>query len=254
MAVSIKDVSFKRAELLPRTKLDLVVEALDGAGKTFFGLTGPGPVALHDFENGLHRALQGFPSDRLEKLELYPFEYDFPRTLRLPGSDMTKALAEVSGPIWDQFVINSRAAVEKCRTNVVDTGGAVWELLRMARLGKLTQVMPINYMPVNLEFKELLQVLHRSPANNIWLHRLKPLYENDKQVPGKFDRAGYGDMAFEVDAVLRLTYDEMDGLRLRFGKCANRALTGTVVTGQENISFPKIAAMIYPNVDKKNWE
>lgn len=255
MAVSIKDVTFKRAELVAPAKLDLIVEGLDGSGKTFFGLTGPGPIAHHDLlDNGLHRALQGLTQEKLDKLELYPFEYDFQRTQALPGTEKSSALAEVSRSIWEEFVINARASVEKCRTNIIDTGGAVWELLRLARLGKLTQVLPLQYTNVNVEFKELVQVLHKSSANNIWIHRLRPLYENDKVVPGKFDRSGYGDMAFEVDAVLRLSYDEMDGLKLRFGKCANRALTGTTIVGQAQISFPQIATMIYPNSDPKIWE
>lgn len=254
MAVSIK-TEFKKAELTPRTKLDIVVEGLEGTGKTFFGLTGPGPVALHKLEDGLHRAIQGFSAETLEKLELYPFEYDFARTLKLPGADLSKGMVEQSADVWTEFVANARASVEKCRTNIIDTGSAVWELLRLARHGKLTSIIPVQYTALNLEFKELLQVLHKSSANNIWLHKLKPAYDAaDKKIPNVYEREGFGGIAYEVDAVVRLTFDDLDGLKLRFGKCANRALTGTFVTGQENISFAKIATMIYPNTDKKYWE
>lgn len=257
MGVSIKDVSFKRADLgTIRTKIDVIVEGLEGSGKTFFGLTGPGPVAIHDFDDGIHRAIQGLSAEQRGKLELYPFEYDFDRILKLPGTEkVNQPMVERSGPIWEEFVINARASIERCRTNIIDTGGAVWELLRLARQGKLTQVMPIQYTAVNLEFKELLQALHKSPANNVWIHRLKPAYDAaDKKIPNVYERQGFGDMASEVDAVLRLSYDDFDGLKLRFGKCANRALTGTYVVGQENISFPKIAAMIYPETDTKYWQ
>lgn len=255
MGVSIKDVQFKKAELSSPTKIDLIVEAMDGAGKTFFGLLGPGPVALHDFDNGLHRALQGLTDEQKVKLELYPFEYDFERTLMLPGTDISTGLSKRSADAWEEFVINARASVEKCRTNIIDTGGHVWELLRLARLGKLTQVMPVQYTAVNMEFKELIQALHRSPANNVWIHRLKPAYDAaDKKIPNVFERDGYQSMSYEVDAVLRLTYDDMDGLRLRFGKCANRSLTGTTVMGADKITFPQIAAMIYPNTDTKYWK
>jgi hypothetical protein len=255
MAVSIRKPEFKRAEFTSPRKLDVIVEALDGVGKTFFGLTAPGPIAIHDFDGGLHRAIQGFSKERLESLELYPFEYDITRTLKLPGEDASRGLVERAADVWTEFVLAARASVDKCRTNVIDTGSAVWELLRLARLGKLTQVMPVQYTQVNLEFKELIQTLHKSPANNVWVHRLKPAYDaQDKKIPNQFDRQGFGDMAFEVDAVLRLTYDDFDGLRLRFGKCANRSLMGTYVTGAENISFAKIASMIYPNTDRKYWE
>lgn len=256
MAVSIKDVPFKRADLSStRTKIDIVVEGLEGSGKTFFGLTGPGPIAIHDFDDGIHRAVQGLSSERRESLELYPFDYDFERILKLPGTDISKGLIDRSAETWAEFVINARAAVAKCRTNIIDTGSATWELLRLARLGKLIQVMPVQYTNVNLEFKELLQALHRSPANNIWIHRLKPAYDAaDKKIPNAYERQGFGDMASEVDAVIRLSYDELDGLKLRFGKCANRALTGTYITGQDKISFPQIAAMIYPATDTKYWD
>lgn len=255
MAISIKDVTFKRAEFIPPTKIDLIVEALDGAGKTFFGLTAPGPISFHNFDDGLDRAIQGFPKDRLEKLELYTFDYDFARTLKLPGADISKGLIEQSAEVWAEFAVNARTSLARCRTNVIDTGSAGWELLRLARLGKLTQVMPVQYTAVNLEFKELIQALHRSTSNTIWLHRLKQAYDAaDKKIPNSYERQGFTDMAYEVDAVLRLSYDEMDGFRLRFGKCANRSLTGTYVTGADKISFPQIAAMIYPQTDKKYWE
>jgi len=256
MAVSIKEVPFKKIELVSPTKIDLVVEGLDGSGKTYFGLTGPEPIAHHDLmDNGLHRALQGFPKDKLEKLELYPFEYDFTHNLALPGTDASKGLKAVSAEPWMEFVTNVRAAAVKCKTNIIDTGSAAWELLRLARLGGLTQIMPIEFTKVNYEFKDLLQILHKSPANNIWIHRLKPSYDaSDKKVPGSYERQGFSDIAYEVDAVVRLIYDDMDGLSLRFGKCANRALTGTTVVGADKISFAQIATMIYPNSDKKCWE
>jgi hypothetical protein len=255
MALSVKDVKFTPLQIEAPTKLDLVVEGLDGVGKTFFGLTAPGPVAVHCLEDGMDRALTGFPPAMLEKLQaagLYKFDYEFPMTRALPGGS-DKSLVEACGAVWAEFAVNARASVDKCRTNIMDTGSRAWELLRLARHGKLTQVMPIQYTQVNLEFTELLQVLHRSQANNIWLHRLKPAYEKDKLVAGKYERQGFGDIGYEVDAVLRLTFDEMDGLRLRFGKCVNRALTGTTIMGAENITFPKVAALIYPSRPEEFW-
>lgn len=255
MALTVKEVPFKKLEMVSPTKIDLVVEGLDGSGKTFFGLTGPGPIAHHDLmDNGLHRALQGFSREQLDQIELYPFDYDFTHTLALPGTDGSKGMKVLAVDPWAEFVTNVKAAAEKCRTNIIDTGSAAWELLRLARMGQLIQVMPLDYTKANYEFKDLLQVLHKGRANHIWIHRLKPSYDAaDKKVPNSYERQGFADIAYEVDAVVRLSYDE-EGMRLRFGKCANRSLTGTVISGADNITFPKIATMIYPNTDKKHWE
>lgn len=253
MSLSVKspEVKFERYAASPPTKINMTVDSLAKDGKTRFALTAPGPTAYHDFDFGLHGVADKFPD-----LELYHFPYQFPATLRLPGTEFS-SLSEAAGKIWTEFITNVRASVERCRTVVVDTGTKTWDLIRLARLGKLTQVLPVQYTAVNAEYNELIQQLHRSKANIIWLHRLKAKYEDDKKT-GEFERSGYNDMAFEVDTVLRLSYDESkkgeEGFRAKIGNCRpNRLLQGTEIVGAD-ISFPKLGAILYPATSEETWK
>ena len=244
------EVVFTRAVAKPPSKLNLTIDGPEKTWKSHTSLTAPGPIAYHSFENGLHRVIDKFPDK-----EIYSFEYSFPATLKLPGTELA-GLSDASTKVWTEFVTNLRASVERCRSIVIDTGTKAWDLLRIARLGKLTQVMPIQYTAVNQEFNELVQVLHRSPANIIWLHRVKPVYENDKKT-GEVVRAGYGDMAFEVDAVIRMlpveSKNPAEQVQVRFGACgSNRKLSGSVLEGEP--TFATIATAIYPSTNEENWK
>ena len=63
------------------------------------------------------------------------------------------------------------------RTISVDTATELWELLRMARFGKLTQVMPYQYGPVNAEFRSLIRMAYASDKNLILLHKMRKVYK-----------------------------------------------------------------------------
>lgn len=247
--VTTKEVVRTRAVTTPPTKLNITIDGPEKSWKTYTSLTAPAPIDYHTFEHGLHRAIHHFP----EK-EIYGFEYSFPTTLKLPGTEAT-SLSDGANLIWTQFVTNLRSSIANARSIVIDTGTKAWENLRLARHGKLTQIMPIQYTAMNAEFNELVQLLHRSPANIIWLHRVKAEYEDDKKT-GELIRAGYGEMGFEVDAVVRMVMDESkppeEQVQARFGLCgANRKLNGAPISEP---SFLNIAKAIYPTADENNWK
>jgi hypothetical protein len=254
VAVSIggppKEVEFKRVEKMPSTKITLTVDGLPKTRKTTFALTAPGPICFHNFDFGLNGVVDPF----LEKKEIYSFDYPFQSTMKLPGSEWA-SMSEGAGKLWTEFVKNYRASLEQMRTVVVDTGTKAWELIRLARLGKLTQVMPLQYTAVNQEFQDLLSLGQRSAANVLWIHRLKPEYVDDKQT-GNHIRTGFGDIAFEVDAVIRMSADPnvqgSDTFRAKIGTCRQKLLQGVELIG-DNITFPNVAKLMLPEVDEKNW-
>jgi hypothetical protein len=244
------EVQFNRYVAAPPKKLNLSIDSMEKAGKTRFALTAPGPTAYHDFDFGLNGVADKFPD-----LELYPFDYSFATTLKLPGT-ASKSITDYASEVWQEFVTNLRASIDRCKTIVIDSGSSAWPLLRLARLGKLTQVMPIQYTAVNQEFQALCQMLHRSDANILWLHRLKEEYKDDKKTGGLV-RQGFGDIAFEVDAVMRLLVDENkaddSAFTLQFGACRpNRLLQRKEITGTD-ISFAKVAALMYPSTKESDW-
>ncbi len=46
---------------------------------------------------------------------------------------------------------------KEIKSIVIDTASEAWELVRLARFGKLTQVMPQHYGPVNTEFRDMIK-------------------------------------------------------------------------------------------------
>ena len=53
---------FTRANSVVRRRLILSIEALEGAGKTRFTLTAPGPIAFLNFDYGLEGVIGSVPS------------------------------------------------------------------------------------------------------------------------------------------------------------------------------------------------
>ena len=95
----------------------------------------------------------------------------------------------------------------KIRTLIIDTATEAWELCRLAEFGKLTQVMPHHYTTVNSEFKALIKAADENiRLNSIWIHKKKKEYKTGSSGKdswsGKWERAGFGDMAFLVDVNL----------------------------------------------------
>ena len=139
------------------------------------------------------------------------------------------------------------------RTVVADTASEIWELLRLARFGKLSQVMPMHYGPVNAEYKELLRKAANSDKNVILLHRMKSEYVDEKRT-GKYERTGFGETGHIVQANLRCYRDSDNEWHVMVRDCRQNAL----LAGEELVgpmaSFPFFASMVYPESDIGEWE
>ena len=241
------EVQFTRYNAVPPKKINMTVDGAGKEGKTHFSLTSPGPIAYHDFDFGLHGVADKFPD-----VELYHFPYEFSSTNRLPGASQ-EPLPDKAAKIWKDFVTNATASTQRCKTVVIDQGTRLWDLLRIARLGKLVQVPAIQYVNVNMEFDDFIQRIHRSPANIVWLHRIKPVYKNNEETD-EMERAGYKGVGYDVDVVLLPKYTDKDGFTLTVSDCrVNRTIQGTVLKNEE-ISFLNVAMKMYPNTSEENWK
>lgn len=253
-AVAARKVEFVKAGTEPARRM---VISLDGApkdGRTHFCLTAPGPISLHSFDLGYEGVVEPFAATK----DIYPFNYTVPMTTRLPGSGLT-TLADPAARVWEDFVYDFRAAVEQMRTVVVDSMSVAWELCRLARLGKLTQVLPVQYTAVNAEFRQLVQFALAAPnkPNVIFIHRLKAEYKDDKKT-GNFERAGFGDIDADVQSVLRTSRDYskegIDQFSVTIQECrANFLASNKKFTGKD-MTFSKVATAIYPNTKEEDWQ
>jgi hypothetical protein len=267
--------SFTSTITAPDPRLIASVSGLEKQGKNHFAFTAPGPIACLSFDTGTEGVIEKFRKgfgDNKPK-DIYLADYD----VNLPGGADLKQIADAAQAIWVKFRKDYEWAIRNARTVVADTGTEIWEILRIARFGKLTQVMPHQYGPVNAEFRKLVKLAFDvKNVNAIWLHKLKAEYDTKTVVvagqtkevsnkTGKLVRSGFGDIpflvqfnavvhrdselrdwdpgksSFRLHPVPRATDD--NGFRLTvLDSRHNGELSGTVLEG-ELLNFPQLAAL-----------
>lgn len=242
--MALKDLLYTKTK---QEGILLSVEGLQKTGKTEFGLSMPDPLFILNLNLGLEGVIEKHVKTGkiiYEKRILIPYTKD------LPGQGIM-ILPTAAAEKWKEAILTTQEAVhDKTVSSIfIDTGSELWDLLRIARLGKLAQVLPVQYASVNAEFRQLLQLLLCSGKNVVLSHKVKPEYVNDQKT-NRFERAGFADVGFDVQVELRaerdLKRDGDDQFSLTFMDCrANKELKGTQLVGKE-ATFGNIVKRIFP--------
>ena len=154
---------------------------------------------------------------------------------------------------WNQYINDYKAFLNsgKIRTIIHDTSTESWELLRIARLGKLIQVMPINYAAVNMEYREMVRLAYDSSVNLVLINKVKKEYVND-QATGKYVRAGFGDTGFLVQVAVK-AFKDREGFKLQILNCRpNPEVEGQILQG-DKATFLGLAMTIFPESQSEDW-
>jgi len=206
-------------------RLVVCTTASEKSGKTTFALTAPTPIAAISTDAGTIEIAKGFRR-KGRKIVLNQFR----PANEIIENEEKKAQAAAERE-WERMKASYTQVIEdtRFRSMVVDTATEMWELCRLARFGKLTQVMPHHYGPVNAEFKALINKAYdREDLNVILIHKVKKEYKalgkDGKEVfTGKWERAGFGDLPYIVDVNVKHFFQKavMEGDNLieeaRFG-------------------------------------
>jgi hypothetical protein len=233
---------FTRANGVVKRRMILSIEALEGAGKTRFTLTAPGPIAFLNFDYGLEGVVEAFQVRKPIYVASIKLDFD--------GSK--DQVVDAATREMKKFEVNYQTALKQARTIVIDTGTELWELMRLAAFGKLTQVLPHMYASVNQEMTRLIKLAYDSDANLLITHRLKEQWVNDKRT-GQFEFAGMKDVPFLVQAHVRLWQAE-DGYHLKVGKSRQNATVAGLELVNEMIDFPTLAQFVFPESSREQWE
>lgn len=231
-----------------KPRLVMLMQAMQKRGKTHFGLTMPGPIAFFNFDKGHEGVLEKFTDDKMILGNQYKAE-----------RNMTKELYEQH---WEKLKTDYYRAMDSnlVRSILFDTGTDVYELLRWARFGKLSQVKPHHYGPVNLEFKNMIEEALGADKNVMFLHRVKDEYINEVNT-GKKILAGPQWMPFEVQVVIEgFRWEEGDegitetkfGIRILDSR-HNPALNGMELR-DDMCSFPYLATLVFPDSELGDWQ
>jgi len=249
--------SYQIANAPPKHRLIVAVDGMEKSGKTNFALTAPGEIAYQSLDIGTEGVIDKFQTQKTIHLAQYRCLTEKGDT---PEITMKKAL-----PIWETFlddfrkVTIPRMKTGQVRTTVWDTGSEIWELQRLARLGKLTQVLPHHYTALNVEYQNLLKEVYLdTPGNLIILHRLKAEWKNDATGKGTktglYERKGFAETGFAVQVNAATWRDPKTGtFHLTVKDCRqNEKLMGLDLT-DEMATFPWLGVHVFPDSDLSDW-
>lgn len=240
---TLKVAGFEIADDTVQPRIVISVCGLEKQGKTHFALTAPGPIALFNLDIGTEGVVNKFVR---EGKQIAVYDMSMP--------DVNEAEA-----VWEKFAKAYRGVLKDkwVRTIVWDTATEMWELLRLARFGKLTQVMPYHYGPVNAEYRKLLRAAYDSNKNVILLHKMKAVYVNDKRT-SDYERAGFSDTGFLVQVNAQVYRDVADeentnpDFNLYIKDCRQNAeLAGFELAGPM-CNFATMASFILPDTDMED--
>ena len=248
-------------------RLTCCTEAPEKRGKSHWAFTAPGPVVgILSTDMGTREILRKFLPPATKKRFIYN---SIARAKDLLDDRADKNTIDRA---WGSARDCMAALVDnkQVRTIVLDTATELWELIRLARFGKLAQVLPHQYVTVNNEFSRTIMKLpaERDGLNCVFVHKVKREYKEGKDGKanwtGRSERAGFGDAAYIADVVLRhyrtdLDPDEHDGRRCRFGvkildsRYEPNNLIGLELEGEDN-NFGMLAMLAFPDTDPGYWE
>ena len=219
-------------------------------GKTHWAFTMPSPIAVIASDTGTREVAAKWK--RHGKKILY---YEFEVQRKSPD-------AAAHAKLWDDVEAAIRTVIRdtSIRGLLVDTGTEIWEQLRLARFGKLTQVMPHHYGPVNAEFRELLKAVQRRPGlNSVWIHKVKKEYKTNREGKdswsGKYERAGFTDFPFVADVIVEHYFEDTErefGTRVVDSRYETMTVNGMELTGDMN-NFATLGQLCFPETDEDYW-
>ena len=219
-------------EKLESNRLIMSITGEQKTGKTHFALTSPGPIALFDLDIGTEGVIHKFAGDK----DIFAKKYLFD----------TVAHAEQE-KMWDQFVKDYQAALSspQIKTIVIDTMSDVWEFIRLARFGKLTQIMPLRYVEVNSELRKMIRDAFTANKSLILLHKVREEYKNNNAT-GKMKLSGFSEAPYLVQLNLETFISEdYGGNAIRFIDSRHNPDLRGLELPAAGLDFSQILEMVY---------
>lgn len=229
----VPDKELKRRQVVSLT-------GYDKSGKTHFGLTAPGDIALFNLNNGLEGVVHKF-----EDKNIYEFRMNIPEELGVAGKDDETKRANKKAAIdmknmaimeIERFIEGWRWALmdPSIRTIIIDKLTELWLLYRVAEFGKATQVPAQLYNYLNAKFERRVNEIFQTEKNLIMINGMRAIYK-DKEPSGEYERDSYKNIGGLVQTNL---FIERDTKKLK-----------TPIPGQPNPGFKVIVENSRTNPD-----
>lgn len=166
------------ASPLAAKRIVLSLSGREKSGKTHWALAGAIECAMADGKPVFHICLDSNGPAVAGKLSRL---YGFP--INIAAYDRDGSTRDQHEALWKEVVSDMAKALAACAAGgyvILDTVTELWETLRLARFGKLSQVMPVRYDALNAEMRLLVRDVMNSQATVIFLNRFRDVYVNDK--------------------------------------------------------------------------
>ena len=193
----------------PRKKrMVAVIGGMEKTGKTTLAASGPDPVYVLGIDRGSEAI-----AVKSQGRTLYLKQYVSPKDLQP---------AEYAA-VWSMFKSDYYGVLKANKgTLVVDTETAMYELIRLATFGKLANVTPEQYGPLNAELNHMVDAAFNSDISVMFTRRTAPVYRG-REFTGQYEDAGWRQMPYAAEVRI-WTY------RCTVGMCPTaNPMTGTVL-------------------------
>lgn len=231
----------------------------DKCGKTYWACRAPSPICYINTDQGQ----EGVLDELVRKGLTCGAQFD---VILKPGRKKDEY-----EKTWDKFEAAFKTACESkvFRTIVIDTHTELWALLRLARFGKLSQVLPEHYAPVNSEFEEFTNYPKQFQGlNAVYIHKMSKEYKGGKDASGKkersewtgnYERRGYNGMdyiaAVNLEHFRYTRMDETRGFGIRvLNNRLNPECDGLEFTDELDTSFAFLATQLFPDTTEDDWK
>jgi hypothetical protein len=227
-------------------------------GKTHFATTWPKPQGWLITDTGSEEVIR----KRIREGSIRRQDIVL-RTFEIPETYINREAQPEYQKAWQSMCAAYLALVgdPSIRTLVVDTFTEMWEMARLAAFGKLTQVLPQHYGPLNSEFRGLMKEAYaRKDLNILYIHKVKKEYKEgkkgDSNWTGNWERAGFGDAQYLVDVNMENFYEggEQRQFGVRLFDCRQNPDAIALELDGEMATFGWIASAIWPDTLNTDWE
>ena len=239
-----------------RPRLTIGLDGLPKTGKTTWAMGMPGPIGVISNDPMTKRVAQRAESDGSKE----NYIRTFPET-------QAKQDAEKE---WARYLDVYAWMLANMRSLVIDTDTGSWDLQRMAAFGKLTQVMPNQYVEVNRERRRVIRMAEDSNCNVCFIFKQKKKYVDVKRRTkqgvqtvsswtGEYERAGFSETAYLLQVNMETIKEEPEGLdveerfKVKVVNCTqNAGLDGEILEYPLN-DFSSLAISVFPESNEEDW-
>ena len=237
----------------PRYRLIFRSYGPEKTGKDHFGLTAPGPIAIQSFDIGLEGVVEKFLREPLGPKDIRTCEYEF---------DKNSVDQDSAQTLRQQFIDDFETALKVARTIIWDTETEVWELFRYAEFGDMSDA-PKNYVRLNSDYRDLIQQAYDASVNLQLIQKVKEKWisiegtdRNGKKVlkpqaTGLMEPTGFKEAGYIVQVNIEHGWDKERGFLVNVKNCRqNMSIAGEIY---ENIDFPMLAQLVFPESSEEQW-